>query len=99
VAISIPIFTGQLRKARPATTQYMLDTATTAKDDDTDYTYSTSKGQIDTTASAGTTNISDAAGLDISKWTTDMASLGDKTYTVWTATIDKNGTVKAYKAS
>ena len=77
----------------------MLDTATTAKDDDTDYTYSTSKEQIDTTATAGTTDISGAAGLDISKWTTDKASLGDKTYTVWTVTIDKNGTVKAYKAS
>jgi type II secretory pathway pseudopilin PulG len=111
VAISIPIFTGQLKKARlatnqanaraayAATTQYMLDTATTAKDGNTDYTYSTSKGQIDTTATAGTTDISTAAGLDISKWTTDEASLGDKTYTVWTVTIDANGTVTAYKAS
>ena len=112
VAISIPIFTGQLKKARlatnqanaraayaAATTQYMLDTATTAKDDDTDYTYSTSKGQIDTTATAGATDISTVAGLDISKWATDKASLGDKTYTVWTVTIGKNGTVTAYKAS
>ena len=112
VAISIPIFTSQLQKARlatnqanaraayaAATTQYMLDTATTAKDGETDYTYLTSKGQIDATATAGSTDISGTAGLDISKWTTDKASLGDKTYTVWTVTIDKTGAVKAYKAS
>lgn len=112
VAISIPIFTGQLKKARlatnqanaraayaAATTQYMLDTATTAKEDDTNYTYSTSKGKIDPNATEGATDISTTAGVDISKWTTDQASLGDKTYIFWTVTIDKDGTVTAYKAS
>lgn len=109
VAISIPIFTGQLKKARlatnqanaraayaAATTQYMLDTATTALTADKDYTYDTSKGKIDTTATAATGKIT---GTDISAWTETTDSLGDKTYKTWTVTLDKDGVVKEYKAS
>ena len=109
VAISIPIFTGQLKKARlatnqanaraayaAATTQYMLDTATTALTTDKDYTYDTSKGKIDTEATAATGEIT---GTDISAWTESTDSLGDKTYKTWTVTLDQDGVVKEYKAS
>lgn len=109
VAISIPIFTGQLKKARlatnqanaraayaAATTQYMLDTATTALTADKDYTYDTSKGKIDTAATKATGEIK---GTDISAWKETDDSLGDKTYKTWTVTLDKDGVVKAYKAS
>lgn len=78
-----------------ATTQYMLDTATTALTEDKDYTYDTSKGQIVTTGAA-TGNIT---GTDISAWKETTDSLGDKTYKTWTVTLDKDGVVKAYKAS
>ena len=74
----------------------MLDTATTALTTDKDYTYDTSKGKIDTTATAATGTIT---GTDISAWTEAKDSLGDKTYKTWTVTLDKDGVVKAYKAS
>lgn len=110
VAISIPIFTGQLKKARlatnqanaraayaAATTEYMLAYKDNAPTEDTvSYTYNTSKGQIDATATAATGLIT---GIDISAWTEATDGLGDKTYKTWTVILNKDGTVNSYKAS
>lgn len=102
VAISIPIFTSQLKKARLATNQAnaraahaalvaeLLDEQKTAGE--ADYTVSTSK--IDplndtATALAITTDPSDWKVND----TGATADLDDKEVTVWTVSIQDNGTV------
>lgn len=102
VAISIPIFTSQLKKARLATNQAnaraahaalvaeLLDKQKTAGE--ADYTVSTSK--IDpfndtATALAITTDPSDWKVND----TGATADLDDKEVTVWTVSIQDNGTV------
>ena len=102
VAISIPIFTSQLKKARLATNQAnaraahaalvaeLLDKQQTAGE--ADYTVSTSKmGDLkDTvTALAITTDPSDWKVND----TGATADLDDKEVTVWTVSIQDNGTV------
>ena len=94
VAISIPIFSAQLQKARLATnqanaraayacatTQYMLDTAT---------------GKLSESAVDGT-KIN--KGTDISAWVVDDTDkLGDKTFKKWTVVLDKDGTVSEYQS-
>lgn len=109
VAISIPIFTSQLQKARlatnqanaraayaAATTQYMLDTSTTAATADKKYTYDTATGKLSDTAVDGTKI---AKGNDISAWVVDNTDkLGDETFKKWTVVLDKNGTVKEYES-
>lgn len=109
VAVSIPIFTSQLQKARLATNQanaraayaaveaqYLLDDTKTGN-----YTYDASKGQLKTAADTDAVAISKT---DISSWeTTDKVgtgsdTLGSKTYTSWTLTVGTEGTVTAYAA-
>ena len=102
VAISIPIFTSQLKKARLATNQAnaraahaalvaeLLDEQKTAGE--ADYTVSTSKmGDLKDTATAL------AITTDPSDWkvndTGATADLDDKEVTVWTVSIQDNGTV------
>lgn len=103
VAISIPIFSGQLKKARLATNQANARAAYAAIEaqylmDDTktgDFTYEVGKGSIATTPSTSGTPIT---GTDISAWTVATDDLGTKTYNKWTLTVDTDGTVTAYKA-
>lgn len=102
VAISIPIFTSQLKKARLATNQAnaraahaalvaeLLDKQKTAGE--ADYTVSTSKidpSNDTVTALAITTDPSDWKVND----TGATADLDDKEVTVWTVSIQDNGTV------
>lgn len=103
VAISIPIFTSQLKKARLATNQANARAAYAAVEaqylqDDTktgDFSYDVATGKISTTATAGTVAIT---GTDISAWTVDQNNLGTTTYKVWTLTVGDDGSVTAYKA-
>ena len=109
VAISIPIFSAQLQKARLATnqanaraayacatTQYMLDTATTAATAEKKYTYDTATGKLREPAVDGT-KIN--KGTDISAWVVDDTDkLGDKTFKKWTVVLDKDGTVSEYQS-
>lgn len=89
VAVSIPIFTAQLKKARlatnqanaraayaAATTQYMLDYADTAPAAAVSYTYDTSSGSATKDDPVGTSGLGTGAGTDISKWeiTTEISS-------------------------
>lgn len=103
VAISIPIFSSQLKKARLATNQANARAAYAAIEaqylmDDTktgDFTYEVGTGSI---ASAASTSGTVITGTDISAWTVDTDGLGTKTYKKWTLTVDDKGTVTAYKA-
>lgn len=103
VAISIPIFTSQLKKARLATNQANARAAYAAVEaqylqDDTktgEISYDVATGKISTTATKGTVEIT---GTDISAWKIDQNNLGTKTYKVWTLTVGDDGTVTAYKA-
>ena len=113
VAISIPIFSSQLKKARlatnqanaraayaAATTQYLLDYDDTTPTGNISYTYtaSTGKAVADTTAKTA-----DLSNTDISSWKiTDQSAstqLGDKTASEWTVVLDQNGTVTGYLAA
>ena len=113
VAISIPIFTSQLEKARlatnqanaraayaAATTQYMLDYDDTTPTGDISYTYTVSTGKAVADTPAKT---ADLTKTDISSWTiTDTSAstqLGDKTANAWTVVLNKDGTVKGYLAT
>lgn len=103
MAISIPIFTSQLKKARLATNQANARAAYAAVEaqylqDDTktgDFSYDVATGKISTTATAGTVAMT---GTDISAWTVDQSNLGTTTYKVWTLTVDADGSVTTYKA-
>lgn len=103
VAISIPIFTSQLKKARLATNQANARAAYAAVEaqylqDDTkigDISYDVETGKISTTAKPGTVEIT---GTDISAWTVEQDDLGTTTYKVWTLTVDADGSVSKYKA-
>lgn len=103
VAISIPIFTSQLKKARLATNQANARAAYAAVEaqylqDDTktgDFSYDVATGKISTTATAGTVAMT---GTDISAWTVDQNNLGTTTYKVWTLTVGDDGSVTTYKA-
>ena len=103
VAISIPIFTSQLQKARLATNQanaraaYAAVEAQYLSDDSKtgNYTYYTETGKIGTTISSGTTAIH---GTDISAWTTSSDGLGTTTYKTWTLNVGSDGNVTSYSA-
>ena len=82
VAVSIPIFTSQLKKARLATNQanaraayaaattgYMLDYADTAPDGAVSYTYTASTGTAEKDSSAKTAAMGTGVTTDISSWT------------------------------
>lgn len=112
VAISIPIFSSQLKKARlatnqanaraayaAATTQYMLDYDKTTPTGSVSYTYTVSTGKA---VADETDKSADLGNTDISSWTiTDKSAstqLGDKTASEWTVVLDQNGTVTGYLA-
>lgn len=114
VAISIPIFTSQLQKARLATNQANARAAYAAVEaqylqDDTatgEYTYTTTDGKI---AKAGTDKATDTVGgatpnKDISDWKTNTSvgtgtsTLGKTTYKTWTLTVGDDGSVTQYCA-
>jgi len=98
VAISIPIFTGQLKKARLATNQanaraaYAAAVAEELDKDSNGGTYHY------TLASASASSVSSASGstattTDIASWQT--GEFGTSTYQNWYITIDANGKVTA----
>ena len=115
VAISIPIITGQLKKARlatnqanaraayaAATTQYMLDYKDTVPaTDEVTYVYENAKG----TGSFGTAATADLTddNVDISKWAVTTTSagktLGEATAKKWSVVLNKDGSVKGYLAA
>ena len=106
VAISIPIFTAQLKKARLATNQANARSAHAAlvaelleQDDATGSgsdTYNVSTAKLNGTVGATTDG---EIKTDPSTWkvttagTTDTTSLGDKVATTWYVNIDSNGAV------
>lgn len=113
VAISIPIFTSQLKKARLATnqanaraayaaaaTQFMLDYSNTAPSAAVSYTYTVSDGTAAADTSAKT---ADLTTTDISSWTITTTSggkaLGDSTAKTWAVVMDTTGTVTGYLAT
>jgi type IV pilus assembly protein PilA len=108
VAISIPIFTSQLKKAHLATNQANARAAYAAAiaqylQDDTktgDITYDVASGKIIATPTTGTPV--SMPNVDISTWKYDgdgsEATLGTTTYKVWTVTLNDKGEVTAYKA-
>ena len=108
VAISIPIFTSQLQKARLATNQANARAAYAAVEaqylqDDTktgNFTYSVSDGKIASQAVTGGTAITGDDKTNISGWTTSTAAgdstLGKTTFKTWTLTVGDDGSVTAY---
>lgn len=110
VAISIPIFTSQLAKARLATNQANARAAYAAVEaqylgDDTktgDFTYNVSDGKIAATTATGGTAITGDDSTNISNWKTDTpvgsSTLGKTVYKTWTLTVGTDGSVTAYKA-
>lgn len=109
VAISIPIFTSQLAKARLATNQANARAAYAAattdylmQDTNTSgayYTYTTSSGTVEakTTAPAAAINSTDK---DISTWKTSTLisekKMGDATYGTWYVQLGADGKVVGY---
>lgn len=106
VAISIPIFTSQLAKARLATNQanarsahaalvaelLTADNATSSGSDT--YTVSSAKmsGTVGT-ATAGEISVDPSDWSVTTAGTTDTTALGDKVATTWYVSIDSNGAV------
>lgn len=94
VAISIPIFTSQLKKARlatnqanaraayaAATTEYMLNYADTAPSTGISYTYDTSTGKAVQDGTAITGDLTDGSStttLDISTWSINATTNSKK---------------------
>lgn len=111
VAISIPIFTSQLKKARlatnqanaraayaAATTQYMLDYDDTTPTAGVSYVYTVSTGKLgDVKTTAGTATITKT---DISSWAegdkAGTTALGDKTATSWEVVLTADGSISGY---
>jgi hypothetical protein len=104
VAISIPIFTTQLQKARFGTNQAnarsamsgavadWLETDDSKKTGDLVYSYSTKTGKITENATAATTPISTKNDVTSITLKTD-SDLGSKVYDTWTVTISKDGDI------
>lgn len=110
VAISIPIFTAQLAKARVATNQanaraayasaaaeVIQEGGVTAK---VSYTYTVKSASATKDTSAATAKITDA----IDKWTKDTTlsdtdKMGDKVASAWTVVFDENGDLSGFKAT
>ena len=110
VAVSIPVFTSQLAKARLATNQANARAAKAAAiaaylEDDTvrSITYTTSTG-ANTKATATEISEKSISSDDIADWdTTTVADgtnkLGDKTFDTWVVDLDDSGAVIAYAPS
>ena len=103
VAVSIPIFTSQLKKARLATNQANARAAYAAaaadylmndKDAACNYKYTTGEGKIEAVTAVAGTEITDT---NISNWNlTTPAGLTTATYTTWYVAIKADGTVEKY---
>lgn len=103
VAVSIPIFTSQLKKARIATNQANARAAYAAaaadylmkdKDAACNYKYTTGEGKIEEVTAVAGTEITDT---NISNWNlTTPAGLTTGTYTTWYVAIKTDGTVEKY---
>ena len=111
VAISIPIFTSQLKKARlatnqanaraayaAATTQYMLDYDDTTPASGVSYVYTVATGKLGAVkTTAGTATITNT---DISSWKVEdqagETALGDKTATSWEVVLTADGSISGY---
>lgn len=104
VAISIPIFTAQLQKARLATNQanaraaYAAAVAAYLTDDKVrGGTYDAGEGSFDSAETAPTTSITN---VNIGSWTYTgtgaIADLGSATYKTWTVAMDDKGIVTGY---
>lgn len=99
VAVSIPIFTSQLDKARLATNQANARAAKAAavaaylQDDSiTGYTYNAGTG------SGSTATVTATVTSDPSTWTTSTSGLHEHTYKTWGVSLS-NGEVKGYSYS
>lgn len=104
VAISIPIFTTQLQKARFGTNQAnarsamsgavadWLETDDSSKSGDLVYSFSAKTGKITPSDTAATTAISTKNDVTSITLKTD-SELGSKVYDTWTVTIDKDGNI------
>ena len=102
VAVSIPIFSAQTKKANLATNQAnaraakaaavtsILGTDTTST---TIFAYDIKTGTASTTSAAGTGT---STNTDPASWTVSDAGLSAKVYGTWYVTVDKNGSVSAY---
>ena len=98
VAVSIPIFTSQLRKAKLATNQANARAAKAAAV--SDYLTDSSKTSINYNAKAGTVGgtggATEAPSADITAWTAEGA-MGDDSYMNWTITLGSDGAVSSIK--
>lgn len=110
VAISIPIFTAQLAKARVATNQanaraaYASAAAEVIQEGgataNVSYTYTVKSASATKDGAVATAEITDA----IDKWTKDTTlsgtdKMGDKVATAWTVILDGNGALSGFKAT
>lgn len=99
VAISIPIFTAQLKKARLATNQanaraaYAEVAATQLTEGKTSYTgtYSVATAKLTSGGTAATATAIQTWGVSTK---VGSVTLGDNTASKWTVSIDKDGNVK-----
>ena len=109
VAVSIPIFTAQLRKSRLATNQANARAAHAAVVAGTlaeGYDGGTGKYNVGTAMLSGSlTKVSGSVTATtpvITSWSVDTkinsTKLGDKTATDWTVSVDKNGNI-SYSAT
>lgn len=110
VAISIPIFTNQLKKAKLATNQANARAAYAAVEtyvllnedlsEEKTYKYDTANNTTVTDAEASVAATFNAGtNTDISSWTiSSPEKAGDDTYKVWYVTVNKNGQVTGFKA-
>ena len=106
VAISIPIFTAQLNKARCATNQANARSAKAAAISEylmmdepaaMTYDYDAKTGEKSTSAA---TNSVGSGNLDINAWSpTSISALGEKVYDKWTISIDADGKIDDIKYS
>ena len=106
VAISIPIFTSQLEKAREATNQanarsaYAVVTSTYLADDSLEagqYKYDVADGTLSTTKETATVTGDVSTEEAPAKWVVgNPTGIDTKTYDVWYVTIDANGKVTHY---
>ncbi len=112
VAISIPIFTNQLKKAKLATNQAnaraayaAVETHVLLNEDlsaENTYKYDTANNATvtDEDAPAAVAFTAGTTDTDISKWTiSSPQKAGDDTYKVWYVTVDKDGKVTGFKAT
>lgn len=110
VAISIPIFTNQLKKAKLATNQANARAAYAAVEthvllnedlsENNTYKYDIANNATVTDEDATAADFDAGTNTDISSWTiSSPAKAGDDTYKVWYVTVNKDGKVTGFKAT